>query len=88
MTPEGPRQVGLLLNCGEEATYLGALGDGFFTGTTGEGWENSVALDLPSECTHLVVAVLTAQGELISYGELRVRRSPPPVGDFARAVTP
>lgn len=77
------RQVGLLLLCDDDAVNLGTLGDRFFTGPRGEGWENSVSVALPESCTDIVITVLDQRGELISYSVMPVRNAPQPAGELA-----
>lgn len=87
-TEGGKRQVGLLLLCADDAVSLGDLGEGFFTGPQGEGWENSVALEVPAECTHIVIAVHDGKGDVISHSTIPLRDVARPVGDLARAGEP
>jgi hypothetical protein len=84
--PEGDHQIGLLLVCDDETLNLGTFAEGFFTGPSGEGWENSVAIDAPYDCTEVVITHVDAHGELVEFGALPIRSASPKVGHWARGV--
>jgi len=83
---DGRQQIGLLLLCGEESLNLGTFADGFFIDVRGGGWYNSVALSVPDSCQNLVVVHLYAEGGLLGYVDISLRKVPEPRGVLASGL--
>jgi len=81
------QQVAVLVSCGEDMVNLGTMGDAYFDGARGEGWENGFVISSPAACTSLAVAVLDSKGDVVEIAIVQFREVTSPIGELASGTS-